>query len=322
MHRHRSARRVFAIFVAAALLASMAGIVPAGAAPPGDRTLPKPPRVTSGSLDVAGAKLDARLAGLVSEAGREGTAAEAVVEVAVLAAKDAKKPAEMIRPLKMTLRGDPANDLWVGTAKVGKLLKLASAKDVVFVFENGRREPPKVPDSGGGGADLSDFEKKAAAAKVQARLDAALDAGAAELFREQFDDEGTLTEAADDPIDYEGGAGTGYVDVSPVGHDSVGAWDQGYRGEGVKVAVADDSCDFAHPDLMGTHAVIDDPTSPYDGWPQAFDPFSLLLYAYDSFYGDSYVADGSTWFSDTADTVTGPTATYHGEQITTTGTSL
>ncbi|HSQ22297.1 MAG TPA: S8 family serine peptidase, partial [Coriobacteriia bacterium] len=137
-----------------------------------------------------------------------------------------------------------------------------------------------------------------------------------------FDDEGTLTDAADDPIDYEGGAGTGYVDVSPVGHDSVGAWEQGYRGEGVKVAVADDSCDFAHPDLMGTHAVIDDPTSPYDGWPQAFDPFSLLLYAYDSFYGDSYVADGSTWFSDTADTVTGPTATYHGEQITTTGTSI
>jgi putative cell wall-binding protein len=313
---------VFAIFIAAALLASMAGIVPAGAAPQDRGGPPKlPSRVTSGSIDVAGAKLDGRLAELVSEAGREGTAAEAVVEVAVLAAKDAKKPAEMIRPVKMTLRGDPANDLWVGTAKVGKLLKLASAKDVVFVFENGRREPPKIPDSGGGGADLSDFEKKAAVAKVRARVDAALDAGAAELFREQLDDEGSLTEAADDPIDYDGGAATGWFDVSPVGHDSEGAWDQGYRGAGVKVAVADDSCDFAHPDLMGTHAVIDDPTSPYDGWPQAFDPFSLLLYTYDAFYGQSYVAGGDTWFSDTSDTVTGLVTTYGSEEITTTGTS-
>ncbi|MBN2848867.1 MAG: S8 family serine peptidase, partial [Coriobacteriia bacterium] len=323
MHRHRSARRVFAIFVAAALIASMAGIVPAGAAPQDRGGTPKlPSKVTSGSLDVAGAKLDARLAELVSKAGREGTAAEAVVEVAVLAARGAKKPAEMIRPLKMTLRGDPANDLWVGTAKVGKLLKLASAKDVVFVFENGRREPEGVEDSGGGGPEMTDFQKKSAAAKVQARLDAALDAGAAEIFRDQFDDEGVLKEAATDPIDYDGGAATGWFDVSPVGHDSSGAWDQGYRGAGVKVAVADDSCDFGHPDLMGTHAVIDDPASPYDGWPQAFDPFSLLLYTYDAFYGTTYVADGDSWFTDTSATITEADPDFNGAELVTPGTSL
>jgi len=328
MSRQRSLTRFFAVLVVTALIASLAGIVPAGAAPSGRGAPPKPPtRVTTGSLDVAGAKLDTRLAEAVSKAGRAGSAADAVVEVAVLADKDAKAPSEMIRPLKMILRGDPDNDLWVGTAKVGRLLKLASSKGVVFVFENGRREPPRVPDSGGGGADMTDFERKAASAKAKARLEAARDAGAPEAFREQFDDDGVLVKPV--PIDYEGGAATGWFDVSPVGHDSQGAWDQGYRGEGVKVAVADDSCDFAHPDLMGTHAVIDDAASPYYGWPQAFDPFSLLLYAYDAYYDTDYVSGtndwsgrGQTWFTDTSATITEDDPDFNGASLTTPGTSL
>lgn len=328
MHNHRSVRGALAVFVATALLLSLAGILPAGAAPQGRGEPPKPPtHVTSGSLEVAGAKLDSRLAEMVSKAGREGAAADAVVEVAVLAAKDAAAPSVMIRPIKMTLRGDPENDLWVGTAKVGKLLKLASAKGVEFVYENGRREPEGVEDSGGGGSKLSDLERQTASAKMKERIEAARDAGAPEVFREQFDDAGILV--APVAAEEDGGSATGFFDVKPTGHDSEGAWDQGYRGAGVKVAVADDSCDFGHPDLIGTHAVIDDPTSPYDGWPQAFDPFSLLLYAYDSFYGTSYVQGdnswvdrGSTWFTDTSATITEADPEFQGASLTTPGTSL
>ncbi len=320
MYRSRSLRGALVVLVTTALIVAMLGIAPAGASLSERGTPPKySGRVTSGSLDLVGAKLDSRLAEMVSTAGRAGSAAEAVVEVAVLAGKDAAAPTDLIRPLKMTLRGDPDNDLWVGTAKVNTLLKIASARGVTFVYENGRREPEAAPDSGGGGADMTDAEIADAAADMQVRIAAARDAGAPEAFAAQFDDEGVLVApaAAD-----EGGSATGFFDVTADGHDSEGAWAQGYRGEGVKVAVADDSCDFGHPDLMGTNAVVEDVSSPYYGWPQAFDPFSLLLYAYDSFYGDTNVSDGYTWFTDTSTTITEADTEFDGETLTTPGTSL
>jgi subtilisin family serine protease len=54
------------------------------------------------------------------------------------------------------------------------------------------------------------------------------------------------------------------------GHAGKEAWDLGYRGEGVTVAVLDNMVDFAHPDLQGTWAVHPD-GNPYAGFPQAFD---------------------------------------------------
>lgn len=57
------------------------------------------------------------------------------------------------------------------------------------------------------------------------------------------------------------------------------AWDLGYTGKGVKVAIVDERVDFAHPDLQGTQARVEDPNSPYFGWPIAFDPYSMETYA-------------------------------------------
>ena len=49
-------------------------------------------------------------------------------------------------------------------------------------------------------------------------------------------------------------------------HGATDAWERGYNGSGVRVAVADSGIDFAHPDLNGTQAILEDPSSPYDGW--------------------------------------------------------
>ena len=56
------------------------------------------------------------------------------------------------------------------------------------------------------------------------------------------------------------------------------AWDMGYTGEGVKVAVMDSGVDFATPDLMGTQARVSNASSPYYGWPIVIDLDSLSLY--------------------------------------------
>lgn len=76
------------------------------------------------------------------------------------------------------------------------------------------------------------------------------------------------------------GAGpTGWWDVEH-GHAAKEAWDLGFRGEGVTVAVLDDAVDFAHYDLMDTWAVLPD-GHPYAGWPQVFDPEAGMLRAAD-----------------------------------------
>jgi hypothetical protein len=105
---------------------------------------------------------------------------------------------------------------------------------------------------------------------------------------------------------------SGWFDVLD-SHKSSAAWDKGYLGEGVLVAVVDDSVDFAHPDLMGTQATVKDESSPYYGWPMAFNPYAMLEFAYDHYLGYTYVADGSTWYMDSRET---PTAvrSYQDEQ--------
>jgi len=66
------------------------------------------------------------------------------------------------------------------------------------------------------------------------------------------------------------GAADGWFDVRS-GHAAREAWELGYEGDGVRVAVLDDAVDFAHPDLQGTWATLP-PGHPYVGWPQVFDP--------------------------------------------------
>ncbi|MCX7670568.1 MAG: S8 family serine peptidase, partial [Anaerolineae bacterium] len=89
-----------------------------------------------------------------------------------------------------------------------------------------------------------------------------------------------------------------WFEVMPAGpHQAQDAWARGYRGQGVTVAVLDDGIDYAHPDLLGTQKIYSGTThagapSPYNGWPYVFSPLSMLLYAFDSFFGTTYVARG------------------------------
>ncbi|MEN6480294.1 MAG: S8 family serine peptidase, partial [Anaerolineales bacterium] len=128
--------------------------------------------------------------------------------------------------------------------------------------------------------------------------------------------------------------GQGWFDVRG-GHQSIGAWEKGFTGQGVIVGVLDDGVDFAHPDLQGTYAVNTDPSSPYYGWPMSFSQVSMTYWVQEVLYQDlgahgiSEGWAGALW-SDTSTTavadgngqveytpVAGATHLY-----TTTGTSL
>jgi hypothetical protein len=76
------------------------------------------------------------------------------------------------------------------------------------------------------------------------------------------------------------------------------AWNAGYTGTGTRVMIMDTGVDFGHPDLNGTQARVGDVTSPYYGWPIAFDSRSMNFYLNS---GAAYPAVGS-WYTDTATT--------------------
>ncbi|HLE45632.1 MAG TPA: S8 family serine peptidase [Thermoplasmata archaeon] len=83
---------------------------------------------------------------------------------------------------------------------------------------------------------------------------------------------------------------------STINHKAPLAWARNITGDGVKIAIVDDGVDFGHPDLQGTMARVEDPASPYYGWPIAFDPFSLAAYLRQG--GDPK----GTWYADTSST--------------------
>lgn len=118
----------------------------------------------------------------------------------------------------------------------------------------------------------------------------------------------------------------GWADVLNT-HNTELAWDKGYTGAGVKVMVNDSSVDFAHPDLFGTWAMVDDPSSPYAGWPMMFDAFSMFLMARDLILGEANIANGQAYYSDTSAVVTAANPSYQPvdmdemQRYTLTGTS-
>jgi len=65
---------------------------------------------------------------------------------------------------------------------------------------------------------------------------------------------------------------------STINLGALGAWANGFRGQGTTVAIVDDGLDFSHPDLQGRAARVSDPASPYYPLPMAFDPFSMSTY--------------------------------------------
>jgi hypothetical protein len=87
-------------------------------------------------------------------------------------------------------------------------------------------------------------------------------------------------------------------------HGAVDAWNTGYNGTGVNIAVVDTGVDFAQPNLVGQWAVVDDSSSPYDGWPIMWNPDSMdLLLDYWTHYIYPYPVYAtygeSSWYSDT-----------------------
>jgi subtilisin family serine protease/PKD repeat protein len=87
-------------------------------------------------------------------------------------------------------------------------------------------------------------------------------------------------------------------------HGAEEAWNLGFNGSGVKVAVLDTGVDFGHPDLNGTQARDENPSSPYYGWPLAFDSRSMLSYLESGGQGFTGSGGEDNWFSDTSATDT------------------
>jgi uncharacterized repeat protein (TIGR01451 family) len=57
------------------------------------------------------------------------------------------------------------------------------------------------------------------------------------------------------------------------------AWANGFNGQGVIISDVDSGADFGHPDLEGAWATVITPTtSPYLGWPMAYDPLGAYIY--------------------------------------------
>ncbi len=84
------------------------------------------------------------------------------------------------------------------------------------------------------------------------------------------------------------------------GKDIIGAqaaWDKGFTGEGVNIAIVDSGVDFGHPDLEGKQAVYED--GPYAGWPIALDPRSMRNYYYNGLTSWDNYSDwwDYTWYA-------------------------
>ncbi len=90
------------------------------------------------------------------------------------------------------------------------------------------------------------------------------------------------------------------------------AWDMGYTGKGVKVAVIDSGIDFATPDLIGTQARVSDSRSPYFGWPIVVDLASLSSHQQNiSVYNTQYANTISTDVKGYQITGTSKSGIYH-----------
>ncbi len=167
---------------------------------------------------------------------------------------------------------------YFGRAKAAQVEKIASLAGVAAVQE--MRNTVKPPEMTDGPAPRLNTDPDA----LRARL-AELKAGTVSTVTRPPADKARIAD---------------WFDVLDV-HKSKAAWQLGYTGEGVKVMVNDTGSDFAHPDLQGTVARITDPASPYYGWPEMFDSYSLLNLAYDYFLGTNYISSGVGIFGNAPD---------------------
>jgi hypothetical protein len=237
---------------------------------------PQPPKVKSGSSPFI-SKVHRNLQTEVLDSGpRE----EIFVVLRILPGADIQEffsSPVLIRPFI-----DPTGlQAAIGRVRAANVYKLAAHPGVVFLQKaESIVEPPSPPEP-----ELAFQASRAQLRELGDRLRA-----------------GDLApQSADAEAAGSGAEPTGWFDVLE-GHQSAAAWDKGYSGEGVKVMANDSGIDFAHPDLMSTAARITDPGSPYFGWPEQFDSYSMYLYAVDTFFGTTFIADGEGDYADTSAT--------------------
>ncbi|MFL5732828.1 MAG: S8 family serine peptidase, partial [Chloroflexia bacterium] len=190
-----------------------------------------------------------------------------------------------------------ANGLTFTSGKVspGGVVKLASASNVIAVLSNKPPEVPPLPDPalarpklvrpypgvGGRGSGIGNPGSGAGSQQTPPTAAGALTPGSPDSWHA--------------------------IDV----HHARDAWAQGYKGNGVKVAVLDSGVDFGHPDLQGTFARVDNPASPYYGWPYVVDPYSMELMSLGVTLDVPTAITGyGSWYINTQTTVRGNTAQF------------
>lgn len=244
----------------------------------------------------AAGTLERRLASTLEPAVAAGSSE--LVDVLVRVKPGSGVPTGLEYPLHLHLAAS-ADDVYTGRVRADRIAKLATAAHVRYVADNRPVDPPGIPDV----PSLDTATRRSAAVMTAAKIAAATRSGAVRAWAASFDARGRQTRARDTVAAGTTPSPTGWFDVGAT-HRSAEAWALGYTGAGVTVGVADTGVDFAHPDLAGTQATVSDRDSAYLGWPLAYDPFSLLLYASDAQHGTANVAGGRSWFSDTRATVT------------------
>jgi ribosomal protein S6E (S10) len=84
-------------------------------------------------------------------------------------------------------------------------------------------------------------------------------------------------------------------------HGAEEAWGNGFTGEGVKIATITSGTDFGHPELAGRQATITNASSPYYGYPIAYDPTSMSSFV-DTGLQASTLDPSDSWYVNTSST--------------------
>jgi subtilisin family serine protease len=188
--------------------------------------------------------------------------------------------------LQRLVRGRPdANGLTFTSAQASpsQLARLAGAPNVITILSNTPPEIPPLPEP------------------QYARPRPARGHGTVGGYQATIPDSVPQSQGSEAPDSWH------TIDI----HRARDAWAQGYRGNGVKVAVLDSGVDFGHADLQGTFARVDDPNSPYFGWPYVVDPYSMELLAWGVTHDVPEAIRGyGSWYVDTHTTVRGSQAQF------------
>ncbi len=91
------------------------------------------------------------------------------------------------------------------------------------------------------------------------------------------------------------------IEAASLYHGAEEAWNNGYTGQGVKIATVTGGIDFGHPELNGRQATVTNASSPYYGYPIAYDPTSMSSFV-DVGLPESTLDPLDSWYVNTSST--------------------